>query len=159
MLMIGVVCIVIAAVDFFSVMGAGAGHGIGRGAPTKFWLFFVGTPMFAVGLSMTYFGNMGRVVRYFGREVGPAASHTLNEVARGSKPAVRAIGEAIRDGRSDEDESGEVCLGCGQENRPDAEFCRACGKELAGPTKCASCGVESEPGARFCDECGTALRN
>jgi class 3 adenylate cyclase/tetratricopeptide (TPR) repeat protein len=44
------------------------------------------------------------------------------------------------------------CVACGQDNRDDARFCRACGKPMA--LACAACGAELVADARFCDRCG-----
>jgi hypothetical protein len=58
------------------------------------------------------------------------------------------------------------CTHCRSENRPEARFCRSCGKPLGAagsasagsPARaCADCGQKNLPSARFCRTCGAAL--
>ncbi|USN99970.1 MAG: zinc ribbon domain-containing protein [Phycisphaeraceae bacterium] len=148
----GGLCIVIAFVEFFSKFG-------GMEPPRLFWLFFIGGPMLIAGLAMTSAGFAGKIARYYGREYGPAASTTFNEIARDSRPGMREIGGVIR-----ETLTGEVsaptallCPGCGEPNDLDAKFCRSCGEAMPGEVACPACGHRSAGDARFCDECGTSL--
>src|SRR5688500_3838911 len=49
-----------------------------------------------------------------------------------------------------------ACLTCGPRPEPDAVYCSACGRYLAG--RCAGCGEPAtEVGARFCANCGHTL--
>jgi len=60
------------------------------------------------------------------------------------------------------------CPKCGDENRPEARFCKQCGQSLhprtAPPepptipgTVCPACGATARPRARFCPRCGRSL--
>lgn len=48
-----------------------------------------------------------------------------------------------------------VCSACGNENKPGARFCAACGKSLT--LVCRDCGATLKPGARFCPQCGRSV--
>ncbi len=48
------------------------------------------------------------------------------------------------------------CASCGPRPEPDAVYCSACGRFLAG--RCPGCGAAAdEPGQRFCGGCGKGL--
>src|ERR1700727_2365382 len=47
------------------------------------------------------------------------------------------------------------CLGCGQWNKLDNEFCEHCGSTLG--AACERCGRISSRNSRFCGQCGNAL--
>ena len=57
------------------------------------------------------------------------------------------------------------CPKCGNENSPDAKFCRACGNKLEGTeqgitsslVKCPKCGHANESGKKYCPKCGTPV--
>jgi hypothetical protein len=60
------------------------------------------------------------------------------------------------------------CPRCGDENRPEARFCKQCGQSLgaqAAPPEpptipgivCPACGATARPRARFCPRCGRSL--
>lgn len=148
LVVVGLICLIVAVVNFFGSMGSFGGP------PKLFWLAFVGMPLLAVGLGMTKAGYAGKIARYYGREVGPAASATFNDIAKDSGPGVRAVAGAVRDGMADE--AGSRCPACGAANDADAKFCAGCGAAL-GSIACGSCGHPAKAGARFCDECGSAL--
>ena len=58
--------------------------------------------------------------------------------------------------------AGNICPDCGAENAPGTKFCRACGKNLAGPVAaavpepriCPVCSTANAPGVKFCGTCG-----
>ena len=58
--------------------------------------------------------------------------------------------------------AGNICPDCGAENAPGTKFCRACGKNLAGPVAavmpepriCLACSTANAPGVKFCGTCG-----
>ncbi len=148
LLLAGVTCLVIGTANLFT----------SRGAPTLFWLNFVGLPLIFVGIVMTFSGFMGKVTRYMGREQGPAVSHTFNEIAKGTQPGVRDTFRAIREGLAGEaDASSRACPACGTTNDADARFCDDCGGSMPVARDCHSCGEPNDATARFCDACGEAL--
>jgi hypothetical protein len=62
------------------------------------------------------------------------------------------------------------CPKCGDENRPEARFCKQCGQSLgaqAAPpepptipgTVCPACGATARPRSRFCPRCGKPLQS
>lgn len=60
----GLVCVVVAGIDFFRAAAA-------FGEPTKFWLFFVGLPLLAVGGGLMQAGYAGVAARYMSGEYAP----------------------------------------------------------------------------------------
>lgn len=100
--------IISAFVDFFSFDNGLDGSGQG---PTKFWMFFVGIPLFAVGGWCLQAGFVGVAARY-------GANQTV--------AAVREFGSAFRG----EEEQGPFCSSCGARQASDARFCHACGHAL-----------------------------
>ena len=84
---VGAILLIIMFVNFFA--------SIGGGMPKLVWLAFIGLPLFAVGFWMTALGHAGKIARYYGREVGPAASATFNDIAQDSGPGVRAVAVAV----------------------------------------------------------------
>lgn len=154
----GMVCFIIAFVDFLYVMGRG------RREPEYFWLFFLGAPIAFVGLVITNAAFMGRIARYQAHELAPVAADTANVLAEGIRPAVRDVASAIREGLSGQATPGARCGACGAENSADARFCDQCGKDLppAAPPlpsflRCARCNTTNERDANYCDHCGAAL--
>lgn len=134
----GLVFAIIGFVDFFGSMSD-------FGRPTKFWCFFVGFPLIAVGVGMTAWGFQREIASYSMRENAPV----FNEAGKKIQPGVRAIADAVKN--SDV----RICPSCGSENDNDAAFCKKCGASLV--KKCPSCGADLDAGALFCDKCGTKL--
>lgn len=154
LMFVGGVCILVAGIDFFSVMASGL-HGGMSGGPKLFWLFFVGMPLLAIGGMMSQFAFMGAVARYVAEETAPVAVDTANYVGKASAPGITAIARAISEGLEGT-EASRACPACGTGNDAEARFCDACGHAL-GNRVCPSCKQENDPEARFCDGCGTAL--
>ena len=153
LIVIGGLCVITAAVDFFSAFGD-----FGR-QPTKFYLFFVGLPIGFVGLAMTQAGFLGAILRYQAGEAAPVEKDTFNYLARETRRGVKDIASAIGEGLRDEpNSSGAACPDCGNLNDSDARFCDRCGAALPSIQHCAKCGVTNDPDARFCDGCGDSLR-
>lgn len=125
-------------VDFFGAMSD-------FGTPTKFWCFFVGFPMIAIGLGMTAWGFRREITGYAMRESAPV----FNEAGERIKPGISAIADAVKNSDA------KVCPACGAENDKDATFCKKCGTSLV--KKCPSCGADLDADALFCDKCGTRL--
>lgn len=53
--------------------------------------------------------------------------------------------------------TGLICVACGEGNGPSAKFCRKCAKPLA--TECPSCHQQVSLGLIHCDQCGAAIAN
>ena len=133
----GLICIVIAFVNFFSaVLGPSAGP------PRLFWLFFVGMPPLAVGILMTKVGFAGKIARFFAAELAPVAKDTFNYMAEetqdGVKTVARAISAGIKEGTetppseaNDPSKAAPLCSACGFTETADARFCSRCGRPLA----------------------------
>ena len=145
------------------VLVAGLGSFLGAiplvmatGYPAFGFLGFVGVFLLFIGSTMTMFGFAGAVARYHAQEIAPVASDTLNYVAEETRPGVRAMAGALREGLSGEQHV--ACPACGIENDAQASFCDSCGAALQAETACPACGTHNDPDARFCDACGSPLR-
>lgn len=136
-----------AAVGFASFFGSMGGGGM----PDKFWCCFVGFPLLFVGISMLSFGFRREITTYVKNESVPV----INEASEEAKPALRAIGSALREGMSEAEANNSVCSVCRQKNDAAAKYCDNCGASLK--KICPSCGNRTNPGAKFCDNCGTKL--
>lgn len=157
---IGVLFALVGAVDFFSKAGTSQ-------MPTKFWCFFVGLPLLALGASLARFGFMGSVARYAAGEYAPVAKDTLNYLAEGTTDTVQNLAEAAGRGlaasrgtpSTTDRQSGTFgvrlrCHKCNADNEADAKFCSQCGAALLKTKPCPQCGELNDPDARFCDNCG-----
>ncbi len=127
---VGLICTIIASINFFMAMGGGA--------PRLFWLFFLGMPLMFVGGVMSQYGFLGGVTRYIAGETAPVATDTINYVAdetKGSvetvaKSAAKGIVEGIAAGRGTGATS--FCPHCGAGGvQVNYKFCPECGKPLA----------------------------
>jgi tetratricopeptide (TPR) repeat protein len=49
------------------------------------------------------------------------------------------------------------CLGCGTDNREDAQYCKKCGQSLQAELVCGNCKHPNSPDSAFCDSCGHSL--
>ncbi|MEN0020116.1 MAG: zinc-ribbon domain-containing protein [Planctomycetota bacterium] len=130
---IGGICVVAGLISFLSDFGQPR---IAAGPPTGFILMLVGAPMFVVGLSMTNAGWGDKISRFMGRQHGPAAGMTFNEVAKISEPGIRSVASALRDGTNDGDAKTSTrairfCTDCGSPADSDDKFCGSCGHDLA----------------------------
>lgn len=151
----GLICVIVALVDFFSVMNNP--HAF-SGPPKRFWLFFIGGPIAFVGFVMTSFAYMGRVARFQAHELTPVATDTANVMAAGIRPALRDAAGAIREGLTGEAQRTVACISCGTRCDADARFCKACGQGLPPAFKdCPRCESMNDADAKFCDECGSPL--
>lgn len=113
--------------------------------PTKFWCFFIGFPMIAVGGMLTAMGFRREIASYTMRESAPV----FNEAGKEIQPGIRSIAEAVKN------TDGGTCPACGALNDKDSAFCKKCGAALT--KKCPSCGADLDADAAFCDKCGTRL--
>ncbi len=115
------VLIVMGGLDFFGTVNS-------FGPPTKFWMFFVGIPMLAVGGWFLQAGFAGAGARYIAGELSPVARDTAEYLTDG-----KGIGN----------------LGVTPGSTPQAG--------AAGGPYCRSCGTRNDVDARFCDSCGTTM--
>ena len=83
----GIAFIIVGAVDFFTASSEWR-------QPEKFWAFFVGFPLFALGLPMTLTGFHREIARYMKDEMMPVIHETAKETA----PAVEEIAKAAATG-------------------------------------------------------------
>ena len=97
----GLIFLIIGVVSFFAAFGGG-------GPPRLFWCCFVGLPLLFVGTVMCMFGFMGAVSRYAAAEQVPVATDAINDMADGTKGAVktvaRAVAEGVQEARTDQKE-------------------------------------------------------
>ena len=103
------VLIGIAVADFLSVFGSDNFDA----QPTKFWLFFVAVPLFAIGGFLLQLGFAGAGARYLAREYVPVLKESLDELNAGPARA-----------------AGPFCRSCGRRNDSDARFCDGCGAAM-----------------------------
>lgn len=87
----GLIFIIVALVDFFSAFGS-------FGPPKLFWCFFVGGPIFFVGIVMCQFAFMGAVARFMAAEQVPVASDAINDLAEGTQDAVKTVSRSVTEG-------------------------------------------------------------
>lgn len=73
LLAVGIVFIVIGAVDFAQAFK-------GENRPEKFWAFFVGFPLFAVGGMFTMIGFHREIVKYMKDETMPVTKEVAQEL-------------------------------------------------------------------------------
>jgi hypothetical protein len=92
--------------------------------PTKFWMFFLALPFFAVGGICLQAGFLGAAARYTAGETMPVARDSLDYLSRGE--GLQGLGRVPEAARS-----GPYCRGCGVRNDADARFCDGCGQALA----------------------------
>jgi hypothetical protein len=123
-------------IDFFSAFGDFGDF------PDKFWMAFIGLPMFGLGMRLAGFGFLREITRYTAGEVAPVAKDALDYLSQG-RSGERTAEDLL------------ACPKCRTLNRPDALFCDSCGTKLI--KQCADCGRSMNLDARFCDSCGAAL--
>jgi hypothetical protein len=87
----GLIFFIIGLASFFSAFG-------GNGPPRLFWCCFVGMPLLFVGGVMCLFGFMGAVARYSAAEQVPVATDAINDLAVGTKGAVKTVARAVTEG-------------------------------------------------------------
>ena len=102
--------------------------------PTRFWMFFVGIPLLAVGAFLLQAGFLGAGARYTSGELAPVAKDTAHYLSDGQ--GLLGVGTS----RSDE----AVTTSGATAGSPTGPYCR-------------SCGTRNDADARFCDSCGTAM--
>lgn len=90
-LLIGILFLATGMFSFFSAFGTGT-------FPRYFWCCFVGMPLIALGAALCKLGYMGVFMRYIAGESAPVAKDTINYVAEGTKPGIKAVAQAITEG-------------------------------------------------------------
>jgi len=150
----GVLLVVIGTVSFFMAFG-------GSGPPKYFWCAFLGLPLTFVGVVMTSYGYMGKVMRYYAQETAPVAKDTFNYMADGTQDGIKtvagAVGQGLREGGFGAGGTAETkvrCHKCNALAEADAKFCDQCGQALEKTKACPACQELNDPDARFCDNCG-----
>ena len=129
---IGAIFSLIAAVDFFTSLDSFE-------QPDRFWMAFVGLPLFGIGMKLIGAGYLGTITRYGAGEVAPVAKDALNYL----KDPAHSSDDLIS------------CGSCGTKARPDARFCDSCGAALG--TVCTECNTRNDADSKFCDNCGKPL--
>lgn len=119
---VALVLIGIALADFFSVF---ASDDFDR-TPTKFWMFFLAMPFFAVGAGGLSYGFLGAAARYGAGETVPVVKDSAAYLTDGE--GVLGIGRTVDDGPAEA--GGPFCRACGARNDVDARFCDSCGQPL-----------------------------
>lgn len=106
---------VTAGMEFFTLQGFEE--------PTRFWMFFVGIPLLAVGGWLLQAGFMGAGARYASGELAPVAKDTAHYLTDGKG--------LLGVGATPSGEAGPYCRSCGTRNDADARFCDSCGTTMA----------------------------
>lgn len=106
----------VAGVDFFGGMNSFEG-------PTKFWMFFVGLPLLALGGGLLQAGFLGAGTRYAAGETAPVLKDTAHYLSDGA--GVLGVGRSPATAPAGT--TGPYCRHCGTRNDADARFCDACG--------------------------------
>lgn len=154
-LLTGIVLTLIGMASFFMAFGSFS-------PPRFFWCAFLGLPLIVIGAGICQFAFMGAVTRYVAGEVTPVGKDVFNDVAHGTKDAVRdlaaAVGSGLREGAPPAEVATRACPTCGEANDAHANFCDNCGERLPGEIVCQQCSQPNDPDARFCDNCGAPLQ-
>jgi hypothetical protein len=120
--------IVAAGIDFFRAFD-------GAEQPSRFWMFFVGLPMLAVGGWLVQLGFLGAGARYASGELAPVAKDTATYLTDGRGLLGVGISNSTGGGANSEavpavGPTGPYCRKCGTRNDADAAFCDSCGSAL-----------------------------
>lgn len=142
-LIIGILCAVIAFVNFFVSIGS-------ISKPSLFFLFFIGFPFIFVGSNCLRMAYMDKVARYTAGQAAPVAKDSVNYMIDGTKDSITSVIKDIRDDKKEKE-----CFKCGTLNDYDAKFCKKCGNSFV--KECKYCGEENEADAVYCDNCGKEL--
>jgi hypothetical protein len=102
--------ITLIAIAFADLMNSDFHH-----EPTKFWMAFVGIPLFAVGGFLLNLGFGGVHAKYMADEYSPAIQSVARDIGL----------------RDDASASGPYCRSCGTQNDQAARFCDGCGTSMS----------------------------
>jgi hypothetical protein len=122
----GLTLMVVAGMEFFTLEGFEE--------PTRFWMFFVGMPLLAVGGWLLQAGFMGAGARYASGELAPVAKDTAHYLTDGK--GLLGVGTTTSGGTAPASPAagsptGPYCRSCGTRNDADARFCDSCGTSMA----------------------------
>lgn len=128
LLLTGATFIIVAVANFFAAMNS-------HRPPEYFWCFFAGVPLVGIGSALIQFGYLGWFLRYIATETAPVQKDTFNYVARGIRPGVTDLVQAVRDGLADDTPETSAaerkfCSQCGQATAKSANFCSDCGHKF-----------------------------
>lgn len=135
---IGLALTVVALIDFFKAFSDPSKM------PQLFFLAFIGMPLFAVGMVMMIFGFRKDIATFVKNDSVPI----MQQVGEEMTPTIVSIGNAVRGDKT-------ICPTCGEQNDPDAGFCKKCGKQLV--RKCPYCGQTVDHDSEFCKSCGKKI--
>ena len=121
LLVSGVVCLIIAMVDFFTLDFFEE--------PKYFWLGFVGMPIIFIGSIVTYAGYGQDAAKYMSREMAPVTSETFNYIAEETQEGVETVAKAVQRGKAEVVQA-KKCPNCQTLNKVDANFCNECGASI-----------------------------
>ena len=121
LLVSGVVCLIIAMVDFLTLDFFEE--------PKYFWLIFVGMPFIFIGGIVTNAGYAQDAAKYMSREMAPVTSETFNYIAKETQEGVETVAKAVQRGKADVVQA-KQCPSCQTLNILDAKFCNECGQSL-----------------------------
>ena len=93
-LIVGLIFVITGMASFFSAFGSG-------NSPRLFWCAFVGMPLMFIGGAFCLFGFMGGIARYTAAEQVPVATNAINDMAEGTKGAVKTVARAVAEGVKD----------------------------------------------------------
>lgn len=145
LLIIGVACMLVAFIDFFTLQGFEE--------PKFFWLFFVAIPILFIGFILSNLGYGGSIAKYQSREYAPVAKDTFNYLAKETTFGVKEISKALHSESASK--RSLVCPNCKQQNPDNAKFCNDCGEKLV--RVCSNCEQVNANDTNFCNQCGTPL--
>lgn len=151
--LIGLGFVVVGMVGFFRAFGS-------FGPPQHAWCPFVGMPLLFVGIVMTSYGYMGKVMRYGAQETAPVVKDTFNYMADGTQQGIKmvagAIGQGLKEGGLGPGGAATKirCHKCNALNDAGARFCDQCGQAMEKAKPCPQCREMNDPDAKFCDNCG-----
>lgn len=104
------VAVALIAIAFADLMNADLYH-----EPTKFWMAFIGIPLFALAGFLLNLGFGGAHAKYMAGEYSPAIQSVARDIGL----------------RDDVAAGGPYCRTCGTQNDQSARFCDSCGTSMS----------------------------
>ena len=117
-LLVALGLMVVGGIDFFGSMDSFE-------EPDRFWMFFVGIPLLAVGGWLCQAGYAGAAARYASGELSPVAKDSAAYLTDGE--GLLGVGRTVDQGAA----GGPFCRSCGVRNDGDARYCDGCGQSIA----------------------------
>lgn len=133
---IGLICLIVGMANFFN------------GNTGLFFLNFIGTPIFGVGLMLICFSYMRKISELTASQTAPVTKDVTNYMLDGTRDEVVKTIKAASDKKI-------ICPNCHSENDINARFCSSCGKPLI--KKCPHCDELNDLDAKYCKNCGKEL--